>query len=107
MFRETTVHKWDIVTIHSRLLYTIPRTLNTRYCLYWTSRDITSSFLPLNVKSFLVYRRLEKFYTAISPAIDLSNKFFNCKCFRDGWYRMVALRLNYLTRFRQVHGNYR
>ena len=75
MFRETTVHKWDIVTIHFRLLYTIPRTLNTRYCLYWTSRDITSSFLPLNVKSFLVYRRLEKFYTAISSAIDLSNKF--------------------------------
>ena len=39
MFRETTVHKWDIVTIHSRLLYTISRTLNTRYRLYWTSRD--------------------------------------------------------------------
>ena len=39
MFRETIVHKWDIVTIHSRLLYTIPRTLNTRYRFYWTSRD--------------------------------------------------------------------
>ena len=39
MFRETTVHKWDFVTIHSHLLNTIPRTLNTRYYLYWTSRD--------------------------------------------------------------------
>ena len=39
MFRETTAHKWDIVTIHSRLLYIIPRTLNTRYRFYWTSCD--------------------------------------------------------------------
>ena len=39
MFRETTFHKQDIVTIHSRLLYAIPRTLNTRYHFYWTSRD--------------------------------------------------------------------
>ena len=39
MFRETTVDKWDIVTIHSRLLYTIAHKLNTRYRLYWTSRD--------------------------------------------------------------------
>ena len=39
MFRETVFHKWDIVTIHSRLLCTIPRTLNTRYRFYWTSRD--------------------------------------------------------------------
>ena len=37
MFRETTVHVWDIVTIHSRLLYTIPGTLNTRYRFYWVS----------------------------------------------------------------------
>ena len=47
MFRETTVHKWDIVTIHSCLLYTIPRTLNTRYRLYWTSRDIGLSLALL------------------------------------------------------------
>ena len=39
MFRETTVHKWDIVTIHSRLLYTTPCTLNTRYRFYLTPRD--------------------------------------------------------------------
>ena len=39
MFRETIVHKWDIVTIHSRLLYAIPRTLNIRYRFYWTSRN--------------------------------------------------------------------
>ena len=77
MLRETTVHKWDIVTIHSRLLYTIPRTLNTCYRLYWTTNNITSSFVPLNVKGILVYRRLKKFYTAISSVIDLSNKFVN------------------------------
>ena len=39
MFREIIVDKKDIVTIHSRHLYTIPRTLNTRYYFYWTSRD--------------------------------------------------------------------
>ena len=39
IFRETIVHKWDIVTIHSRLLYTIPRKLNTCYCFYRTSCD--------------------------------------------------------------------
>ena len=38
MFRETIVHKWGIVTIYSLLLYTIPRTLNTRYRFYWTCR---------------------------------------------------------------------
>ena len=78
MFRETTVHKWDIVTIHSRLLYTILRTLNTRYHfigLLVTTSNITSSFVPLDVKGVLVYHRLEKFYTAISSGIDLSNKF--------------------------------
>ena len=78
MFGETTVHKWDIVTIHSRLLYTILRTLNTRYAfigLLVTTNNITSSFVPLNVKGFLVYHRLEKFYTAISSVIDLPNKF--------------------------------
>ena len=39
IFRETIVHKWDIVTIHSRLLYTIAHTLNTRYHFYWTPCD--------------------------------------------------------------------
>ena len=39
IFRETILHKWDIVTIHSNLLYTIPRTLNTHYRFYWTSHD--------------------------------------------------------------------
>ena len=39
MFRQTTDYKWGIVTIHSRLLYTIPRTFNIRYRLYWTSRE--------------------------------------------------------------------
>ena len=38
MFREIIFHKWDIVTIHPRLLYTIPRTLNTRR-FYRTSLD--------------------------------------------------------------------
>ena len=31
IFRETIAHKWGIVTIHSRLLYTILRMLNTHY----------------------------------------------------------------------------
>ena len=68
MFRETIVHKWDIVTIHCRFLYTIPRTLNTRYRFYRTSLDHKHQL-------YLVYRRLEKFYTAISSVTDLSNKF--------------------------------
>ena len=75
MFRETTVYKWDIVTIHSCLLYTILRTLNIFIELLVATNNITSSFVPLNVKGFLVYRHLEKFYTAISSVIDLSNKF--------------------------------
>ena len=39
-----------------------------------TTNNITS-FVPLSVKGFLVYRRLEKFYNAISSITDLSNKF--------------------------------
>ena len=39
VFHETVVHKWDFVTIHSHLLYTIPCTLNTRYRFYRSSRD--------------------------------------------------------------------
>ena len=80
MFRETLVHKWDIVTIYSRLLYTIPRTLITRYHFYRTSSDHkqhTSFVVPMSVKGLLVYRLLEKFYTTISSVIDLSNKFMD------------------------------
>ena len=73
MFRETIVHKWDIVTIHSRLLYTILAIAFTG--LLVTTSSITSFVVPLSVKGFLVYRRLEKFYIAISSVIDLSNKF--------------------------------
>ena len=80
MFRETTVYKWDIVTIHSCLLYTILRTLNIFIELLVATNNITSSFVPLNVKGFLVYHHLEKFYTAISSVIDLSNKFVDWKC---------------------------
>ena len=72
-----------------------------------TTNNITSSFVPLNVKSFLVYHCLEKFYTAIFSVIDLSNKFVDWKCFRDGWCLMDAFRLNYFIRFRQVHSNNR
>ena len=39
MFRKIIVCKWDIVTIHFCLLYTIPRTLNTCYRFYWNSSD--------------------------------------------------------------------
>ena len=78
MFCESTVHKWDIVTIHSRLLYTIPRTLTLTIAFIGflvTTNNSTNSFVPLNVKDFVVYHRLEKFYTAISFVTDLSNKF--------------------------------
>ena len=110
MFRETTVHKWDIVTIHSLLLYTIPVrwTLAIAFIgLLVTTSNVTSFFVPLSVKGFLVYRRLEKFYTAISSVIDLSNKFVDWKCFGDGWCLMDAFRLNYFIRSRQVHSNNR
>ena len=39
IFSETIAHKSDVVTILSRLLYTIPCTLNTSYRFYWNSRD--------------------------------------------------------------------
>ena len=102
MFRETTVHKWDIVTIHSLFYIPFPArwTLAIAFIgLLVTTNNITSSFVPLNVKGFLVYRRLEKFYTAISSVIDLSNKFVDWKCFGDGWCLMGAFSLNYLIRF--------
>ena len=53
MFRETTVHKWDIVTIHSLLLYTIPArwTLAIAFIgLLVTTSNVTSFFVSLSVK---------------------------------------------------------
>ena len=68
MLRETIVHKWDIVTIHSRPLYTI---LAIAFIgLLVATNGITSFVVPLSVKGFLVYRRLGKFYTAISSVIE-------------------------------------
>ena len=66
-----------------------------------------SPFVPLSVKCFLFYCHLEKFYTAISSVIDLSNKFVDWKCFRDGWSLMDAFMLNYFIRFKQVRSNNR
>ena len=111
MFRESTVHKWDIVTIQSRLLYTIPRTLNTLAIpfigLLVTRNKITSFFVPLSVKGFLIYHRLEIFYTAISSVIDLWTKFVEWKCFGVGWCLMDPCRLNHFIRCRQIHSNNR
>ena len=110
MFRETIVHKWDVVTIHSRLLYIIPRKLNTRYCFYRTSRDHKQHrhlFSTIECKTLLGLPPSWKFYTAISSVIDLSNKFVDWKCFGDGWCLMDAFRLNYFIRFWQVHSNNR
>ena len=76
-----------------------------------TTNNITSFFVPLSVQGFLVYCHLEKFYTAISPAIDLSNKFVDWMCFGYGWCLMDAFRLNCqlsgFIRFRLVHSNNR
>ena len=66
-----------------------------------------SFIVPLSVKYFLVYCRLEKFYTAISSVIGLLGKFVDWKCFGDGWCLMDAFRLNYFIRFWQVHSNNR
>ena len=99
MFRETIVHKWQ--AIHSRLLYTILAIAFIGFLV--TTNRITSFVVPLSVKGFLIYRRLEKLYTAISSAIDLSNKFVDRKCFGDGWCLMDAFRYNYFIRSRQVH----
>ena len=44
-----------------------------------------SFIVPLSVKYFLVYCRLEKFYTAISSVIGLLGKFVDWNCFGDGW----------------------
>ena len=49
-----------------------------------TTNNITSSFVALNVKGLLFYRRLEKLYTAIFSVTDLSKKFVDWKCFSYG-----------------------
>ena len=77
--RETIARKCDIVTIHSRLLYTISRILNTRYCFYRTSRDqkqhhqlcctIECEGLPGRTPSWKIQ------YCNLLCIIDLSNKF--------------------------------
>ena len=106
MFWETTVNKWDIVNIHSRLLYTIPARWKLTIAfigLLVTTTNITSFFIPLNV----VYCCFEKFCTAISSVIDLLNKFVDWMSFGDGWCLMDAFRLNYFIRFKQVHSNNR
>ena len=106
MFWETTVNKWDIVNIHSRLLYTIPARWKLTIAfigLLVTTTNITSFFIPLNV----VYCCFEKFCTAISSVIDLLNKFVDWMSFGDGWCLMDAFRLNYFIRFNQVQSNNR
>ena len=105
MFCGVIVHKLDIVTIHSRLLYTIPRIASIG--LLVTTNSITSFVAQLSVKGFLIYRHLEKFYTAISSVTDLSNKFMDWNCFENEWCLMDAFRLNYFTQSRQVHSNNR
>ena len=65
------------------------------------------AFLYHWVWNFLFYRHFEKFYTAISSVIDLSNKFVDWKCFGDGLCLIDAFRFNYFIRFRQVHSNNR
>ena len=72
-----------------------------------TTNSITSVVVTLIVKGFLVHHRLEKFYTAISSVIDLSNKFVDWKCFGDGWFLMNAFRLNYFISSRQLNSNNR
>ena len=110
MFRETIVYKWDIVTIQSCLLYIIPRTLNTCYRFYWTSRDHKQHHQPCCAIE------CEWF-----PGLPLSWKMLYCnllchwsvegicnwKFFEDGWYLMGASRLNYFVASRQVHSNNR
>ena len=63
--------------------------------------------LALSVKGFLIYHRLEIFYTAISSVTDLLTKFVDWKCFGVGWCVMDACRLNHFIQCRQVHSNNR
>ena len=109
MFRETTLHKWVIVAIHSRFLYTIPHVEHSLSLLLDFSWPQATSlaFLYHWVWNFLIYCRFEKFYTAVSSVIDLPNKFGDWKCFGDGSCLMDAFRLNYFIRFRQVQSNNR
>ena len=109
MFRETTVHKWDIVTIHSRLLYTIPArwTLAIAFIgLLVTTSNVTSFFVPLSVKLSGLSPSWKILHCNL-PVIDLSNKFVERKCFGDGLCLMDVFRLNCFIRFRQVNGNNR
>ena len=71
--------------------------------LLMTTKNIISFIVPLSVKGFLAYCRVEKFYTAISSIMDLSNKFVDWKCFRGEWCLMNAFRLNCFIISRQVH----
>ena len=111
MFRETIIQKWDIVTIQPPL-FCIPfphveYLLSLLLDFSWPQKNITSFVVPLIAKGFLVYRRLEKFYTAISSVIDLSNKFMDWRCFGDRWCLMNAFRVNCYIRFREAHSNNR
>ena len=110
MFREIIFRKWDIVAIHSVFCIPFPKcwTLVIAFIgLLVTTNNITSFVAPLSVKGFLVYSRLEKLHTAISSAIDVSNKFVDWKCFEAGRWLMDAFSLNYFIRCRQVHSNNR
>ena len=115
MFRETIIHKWDIVTTLSHLLYTIPHTLNIRYLFYRTSHNHKQHHqlccttecerVPGLSPSWKIL-----FYTSIllySSVIDLLNKFVDWKCFGGGWFLMGTFRSNYFIRSRQVHSNNR
>ena len=85
MFRETTVHKLQPFTLIFCVPFPARWTLAITFILLLlTTNNITSFFVPLSVKGFLVYGRLEKLCTATSSVIDLSNKFVDWMCFGDG-----------------------
>ena len=108
MFRETIVDKWDIVTIHSRLLYTIPHMMNTRYRFYQTSRDPKQHHqlsCTVECERLLGLPPFWKILYCNVLVTDLSNKFVDWKCFGNGWCLMDAFRLNNFIRSRQVHSN--
>ena len=111
IFPETIVHKCNHCN-HS-LPSSAYHTLHVEHSLlllldfWWPHSNIISFVVSLSVKGFLVYCRLEKFYTVISSVIDLPNKFVDWKCFGDGLCLMDVFRLNYFIRFRQVHSNNR
>ena len=59
------------------------------------------------MKGLLVYCRIEKFYTAVSFFVDLSNKFVDWECFGYGWCLMDSFKLSYFVQFGQVHSHNR